>query len=79
MPITLGGGKTFVIKADNNSAKNKYIQSATLNGQSLRKPWFRHSDIVNGATLELKMGPRPNKEWGSKPEDAPPSMSREKS
>ena len=30
----------FVIEARNNSKENKYIQSATLNGQTLNKPWF---------------------------------------
>ena len=32
-------------------------------------------DIENGGTLEFQMGPRPNKKWGSAPDDAPPSMS----
>jgi len=59
------------------SAQNKYIQSATLNGRPLGKPWFRHQDIANGGTLVLEMGDRPNKQWGSAPEDTPPSMSEE--
>jgi len=73
--LSLGNGKQFVIHAKEVSAKNKYIQSAVLNGKPLEKPWFEHAEIINGATLELMMGPRPNKSWGSKPEDAPPSMS----
>lgn len=73
--IKVGEGKTFVIEARNVSAKNKYIQSATLNGKPLNKPWFEHSDLVKGGTLVLNMGARPNKEWGSAPEAAPPSMS----
>ena len=74
--INIGNNKTFIIEANNVSAKNKYIQSAVLNGNDLDKPWFEHSDFVNGGTLVLNMGPRPNTEWGSAPEDAPPSMSR---
>lgn len=73
--LSLGNGKQFIIHAKDVSAKNKYIQSAKLNGKPLEKPWFEHAEIINGATLELVMGPRPNKSWGSKPEDAPPSMS----
>ena len=67
----------FTIEAKNVSAKNKYIQSATLNGKPLNQPWFTHEDIANGATLVLHMGLRPNTAWGSSPEAAPPSMSHE--
>ncbi|MGB2870164.1 MAG: GH92 family glycosyl hydrolase [Bacteroidota bacterium] len=74
--LSLGNGKEFVLRAKDVSAVNKYIQAATLNGQPLDKPWFQHSEIANGGTLELQMGPRPNKAWGSQPGDAPPSMSK---
>jgi predicted alpha-1,2-mannosidase len=74
--IHFSNGKDFVITAKNNSAQNIYIQSATLNGASLNKPWFSHSDIANGGTLEFVMGAEPNKDWGSAPDAAPPSMSR---
>jgi putative alpha-1,2-mannosidase len=73
--INLGNKKTFVIEAKNVSAQNKYIQSATLNGEPLNRPWFEHSILVKGGTLVLNMGPRPNKQWGSSPEATPPSMS----
>jgi predicted alpha-1,2-mannosidase len=68
-------GKTFTIEARNVSDKNIYVQSATLDGKPLTKPWFYHADLVDGGSLVLEMGPEPNKQWGSKPEDAPPSMS----
>ncbi|HEY6951287.1 MAG TPA: GH92 family glycosyl hydrolase [Bacteroidota bacterium] len=73
--INLGNGHEFVIEAKDVSSKNKYVQSATLNGKPLGKPWFEHAAIANGGTLTLEMGPRPNKEWGSRQADAPPSMS----
>ncbi len=72
--IDVGGGNKFVVEAPGASAQNKYIQSATLNGKTLNKPWFEHSELVNGGKLFLEMGPRPNKEWGSAPGEAPPSM-----
>ena len=62
--IDVGDGKTFVIEARDVSSKNKYIQSARLNGKPLNSPWFNHSDLVTGGTLVLQMGPRPNEEWG---------------
>ncbi|MGF6496209.1 putative alpha-1,2-mannosidase [Luteibacter sp. 621] len=74
--LRLPNGKLFEIVARNNSAKNQYIQSATLNGKPWTKPWFSHADIANGATLELIMGPEPSKTWGTNPNDAPPSMTK---
>jgi predicted alpha-1,2-mannosidase len=68
------GGK-FVIEAKNVSDKNIYIQSAMLNGKALNKPWFYHDELVNGGSLVLKMGPKPNEKWGSSAEAVPPSMS----
>jgi len=67
-------GKSFTIEAPNNSSKNFYIQSASLNDKPLDKPWILHETITNGGKLILKMGSTPNKTWGSKPEQAPPSM-----
>jgi len=71
--IALTNGKTFTILAKNASKKNKYIQSAKLNGKVYNKVWFTHKDILNGSVLELIMGDKPNKEWGADPESAPPS------
>jgi len=68
------GGK-FVIEAKNVSRENMYVQSAMLDGKPLNKTWFYHSELIDGGTLVLKMGPKPNKNWAIKPEDAPPSMS----
>ncbi|MDT0678344.1 GH92 family glycosyl hydrolase [Autumnicola musiva] len=72
--IRLSGNRNFKIIAKDNSEKNKYIQSAVLNGEPLNKPWFSHSDVIKGGRLTLQMGPRPNKEWGIGPDASPPSM-----
>lgn len=74
--LNLGNGKTFTIEAVHNSKENKYIQSAALNGKPLEKTWLTHTEITGGGTLVFTMGPEPNKKWGSKPEAAPPSMSK---
>ncbi len=73
--IHFSNGRTFTIKANDVSVRDKYIQSATLNGKPLAKPWFTQQDIENGGVLELQMGPRADRSWGSAPGDAPPSMS----
>ena len=49
------------------SKKNKYIQSATLNGKELNRPFISHADIMAGGKLRLVMGDMPNKTWGTKP------------
>jgi len=70
-------GKPFIILAENSSAQNKYIQSASIDGSPYDKAFFTHETIANGGTLRLEMGPRPNKDWGAEFSDAPPSMSKE--
>jgi predicted alpha-1,2-mannosidase len=70
--IRLGNGKLFTILANHVSSRNKYIQSAQLNGKPLNVAWFSHSAIANGGTLVLEMRDQPNTQWGSAPEDAPP-------
>jgi predicted alpha-1,2-mannosidase len=76
--IDVGNNKIFTIKTKNNSKENKYIQSATLNGKAFSRCWITHKEIIDGGMLELEMGPVPNKKWGSRPEDAPPSMTQKK-
>ena len=63
--IKLSNGSVFEIKANNASTENKYIQSAKLNGKELNQPWFNHDDMANGGLLELEMGPKANKSWGT--------------
>lgn len=63
--IKLSNGSVFEIKANNASTENKYIQSAKLNGKKLNQPWFNHDDMANGGLLELEMGPKANKSWGT--------------
>lgn len=57
-------GRTFVVETKKNSAKNMYIQSAKLNGHTLRQCWFEHNELVRGGKLELELGPQPNLAWG---------------
>lgn len=59
-------GKTFTIKAEGLSEKNKYIRSILLNGKNYPYSAIRHNDIIKGGELVLKMGPSPGNYWGSK-------------
>lgn len=71
--IKLSNGNEVEIVADNYSPNNKYIQSATINGKTWDKPWFSHSDIVDGATIKFVMGDKPNYSWGADLDNVPPS------
>jgi putative alpha-1,2-mannosidase len=64
MSLRLANGKTFSVTAENNSPKNVYIQSATLNGRPLTIPVIRWEDIMAGASLKFVMGPSPSR-WAA--------------
>lgn len=59
--INVGGGRTFTIKAPNNSASNKYIQAITLNGKPHDLPYIDFRDIAAGGELIFAMGDKPTK------------------
>jgi hypothetical protein len=63
----------FTVIAQNNSAKNVYVQSASLNGKPLDRAWLTHEQITSGGTLTLVMGSEPNLQWGQAPDVRPPA------
>jgi predicted alpha-1,2-mannosidase len=73
--VDLGHGKHFVLEAERSSPSDKYIESITLNGASYDRIWFRHEDLAAGGRFVLKMSNKPNPDFGSAPDLAPPSMS----
>jgi len=64
MSIRLQSGKTFRVIAENVSAGNLYVQSATLDGKPLNDPLITWEQIQSGATLRFRMGAKPSR-WGS--------------
>jgi predicted alpha-1,2-mannosidase len=54
--VALPGGKTFVVKRQNASEKNRYVQQVTLDGQSLKSPFISYADIMAGKELVFTMG-----------------------
>jgi predicted alpha-1,2-mannosidase len=69
--LQVANGKTFTIRANNNSNKNIYIQKITLNGKPYTKSYILHSDIMAGGSLIFEMGDKPSTGWGVKPGDRP--------
>ena len=53
--------RKFEIVAHHVSRRNKYIQSVSVNGKPLDKPFLHHGDIVSGGQVIFEMGARPNK------------------
>jgi predicted alpha-1,2-mannosidase len=70
--IDLTNNRKFTIEAANNSAANKYVQSAMLNGKPLKRSWLKHSEIAGGGKLILLMSDKASN-WGNIPR--PPSAS----
>lgn len=60
--IHLPNGRDLRIIAENNSRRNKYILSATLNGRRLEHPYFTHEQLMQGGTLRFVMHHQPS-EW----------------
>ena len=60
--VNLPGNKTLTIKALRLTDKNIYIQSMTLNGKPVDKPFIDHADLVAGGELIFNMGSKPFKE-----------------
>ncbi|WP_256009432.1 GH92 family glycosyl hydrolase [Desertivirga xinjiangensis] len=69
--IQLSNGNTFIIKASSLSKDNIYIQSALLNGKPYFHTFLLHKDIEQGGELSFIMGPKPNRNWGTRKGDRP--------
>jgi predicted alpha-1,2-mannosidase len=70
--LHLPGGDVTII--GRGAARNApYIQSLTLNGGTWTKPWFRYADISRGGKLVYNLTSTPNTNWGTDPDDQPPS------
>ena len=76
--ITLENGKKIVINAPENSDSHRYIQKMKLNGKVITKNYVTLDQIRNGATIDLVMSDKPNKERGTTKADAPYSFQRTK-
>lgn len=71
-------GNNPVIDAQNNSKENLYIESLRVNGQESTRNYLKHADLLQGGTIEFKMGSHPNLNRGINDDDAPYSFSKMK-
>jgi predicted alpha-1,2-mannosidase len=75
--MKLQNGNTFTIRAENNSDSNVFIQSTRLNGKAYANNYIAFDAIQNGGNFKFELGNSPNKNWGSKSENVPYSLSNE--
>ena len=76
--VNLENGKQLIINAPQNSADNKYVNSMTYNGKLYDLNWVGHASLLQGATINMDMTAKPNKQRGIKAADVPYSLSNEK-
>jgi predicted alpha-1,2-mannosidase len=62
--IHLESGRSFTVEAERSSPTDFYVQSVTLDSESLERPWIAHNEILRGGVLRFRLGPRPNPKWG---------------
>jgi putative alpha-1,2-mannosidase len=69
-------GNNLRLTAERKSAKDCYIQQIEDDGVNSTRTYFTHRQLHEGGHLVYKLSATPNKEWGTKEEDLPYSMSR---
>lgn len=53
--ISLPGNKEFIIRAENNSPENIYVNKIILNGEGIERNYIRHDEIMQGGSLVFEM------------------------
>jgi predicted alpha-1,2-mannosidase len=76
--VDLENGKQIVIKSENNSDDNKYVQELKWNQTSYSKNYINHFELLKGAELDFNMTATPNKNRGNSSESYPYSYSTQK-
>ncbi|MFF8290160.1 GH92 family glycosyl hydrolase [Streptomyces sp. NPDC016309] len=73
--VRMDNGRTLVVKAPENSARNIYVQGLEVNGERWTSTALPHRLLARGGTLEFAMGPEPSA-WGTGRGAAPVSLTR---
>lgn len=67
--VNLENGKKLVIKANNNSKENVYVDSMYVNGEEYNESFIKSDVLAKGGTIEFNMSSTPNKSRGSSTEE----------
>lgn len=60
-----GNGKSFVIRTENFTTRNRYISRALLNGKPLNRNWLTHEEIMKGGVLTITASDKPVPSFGT--------------
>ena len=71
--VRMDNGRTLVVEAPRNSARNVYVQDVKLDGERWRSTALPHDLLAKGGTLKFEMGPKPSS-WGTGASAAPVSI-----
>ncbi|WP_312034167.1 glycoside hydrolase domain-containing protein [Actinoplanes sp. TBRC 11911] len=63
--ISYDDGRKFSVSADGVSGDSYYIQSASLDGASFGNTWVDYRTLVDGGSLDVRMGAKPSS-WGTR-------------
>jgi len=64
-----------VIRPVPAGANAPYVTALRVDGEAWTKPWLPESFVSGGGTLGFRLSGSPDRAWGARPEDAPPSFS----
>ena len=73
-----GAGVHTTIHANGAGMDAPYIASLSVNGKPSGRAWLPASFVATGGNLDYTLSKTPQKTWGAKPEDAPPSFGPER-
>ena len=62
--VHLENGKDLTVRADEVSSKNRYVQSASFNGNYIASSFISTASVMGGGALSFTMKDRPNEGWG---------------
>jgi len=68
-------GTAFTITTTANPDATPYVQHVMLNGREHTRNWIAFHNITDGGTMQFILSATPDKRWGARAEDAPPSLS----
>ena len=59
--LRLENGKTLTIEAKDQNDKNIYVKKVVVNGQTLKRNYLTHTEIMNGGKIVFQMDDKPSK------------------
>jgi predicted alpha-1,2-mannosidase len=72
--IARDGGRDIVIHAPQAAADTPFVQSLRVDGRDSHRAWLPASFVAEGGRLDFTLSKTANPEFGSRPQDAPPSF-----